>query len=68
MTLMARMSGDRHRDIPLEQRRRVVTTLKASRSPESWVGLIEALIELEAADQQRLMGDALPPGLSLLPI
>jgi molecular chaperone DnaK (HSP70) len=66
MTLMARMSGDRHRDIPLEQRLRVVTALKAARSPESWVGLIEALIELEAADQQRLMGDALPPGLSLL--
>ena len=66
ITLMARMSGDRHRDISLEQRLRVVTAMKSARCPESWVGLIEALIELEAADQQRLMGDALPPGLSLL--
>jgi hypothetical protein len=64
--LIARMSGDRDRDLDAGLRQRVVNALKAAKGPESWLGMVSAVRELDEADEKRLFGEALPPGLKLL--
>ena len=64
-TLLARRSGDRVRDLPEELCRRVGARLRATRQPESWVRMVEAVVELDEADRKRVFGEALPPGLRL---
>ena len=66
VTLMARMSGDRERDLDPEQRQRVVDALRAGRVPDSWVAMVAEYQELTEADEQRLFGESLPPGLKLV--
>jgi len=65
-TLMARMSGDRERDIEPALRQHVVQRLRACKAPESWVEMIMETKELDEADEKRIFGEALPPGLKLL--
>jgi molecular chaperone DnaK (HSP70) len=65
-TLIARMSGDRERDIAPEVRQRVVERLRAHKAAESWVGMVSETRELGDADAKRAYGEALPPGLRLL--
>lgn len=64
--LLARMSGDRERDIEATLRQRVIEALRAGKAPESWVGMVAEHQALNEADEQRLFGEALPPGLKLL--
>jgi len=64
--LLARMSGDRERDIDVALRQRVIEALRAGKAPESWVGMVTEYQALSEADEQRLFGEALPPGLKLL--
>ena len=66
VTLMARMSGDRERDLDPELRQRVVDALRAGRVPDSWVAMVAEYQELTEADEQRLFGESLPPGLKLV--
>jgi molecular chaperone DnaK (HSP70) len=65
-TLLARLSGDRERDLPDELRRQVVQKLRASKASESWMRMVEEVIELDEADAKRVFGEALPPGLRLV--
>lgn len=65
-TLIARMSGDRARDIDTEVREQVIAKLKASKAPSSWVEMVEAVKELDAAEEKQIFGEALPPGLTLI--
>ena len=65
-TLLARASGDRERDLPESTREEVVRRLAAAGQPESWRAMVLAPTVLEAADERRIFGDALPPGLRLL--
>ncbi len=65
-TMIARMSGDRERDIPEEVRKRVVERLRAMKAPASWLVMIEQMAELDEADEKRVFGEALPPGLRLI--
>lgn len=65
-TLIARMSGDRARDIDESARRQVVDKLKLSRAPASWIDLVENVKELDEKEEQQIFGEALPPGLKLL--
>ena len=51
-TLLARRSGDRVRDLPDELCRRVAERLRALRQPESWVHMVEAVVELDEADRK----------------
>ena len=44
----------------------VLGQLRASGAPERWCALVEQVQELSAEDQQRSLGDSLPPGLVLL--
>lgn len=65
-TLLCRMSGDRERDLPEALRAEVATRLVAGQHPASWVRMVREVTQLEAADQRRILGDSLPPGLSLV--
>ncbi len=65
-TLIARMSGDRARDLNPQLRNQVIERLRAAKSPVSWIGMVETVVALDAADAQRILGDSLPPGLRLV--
>jgi len=65
-TLIARMSGDRVRDIDDEMRARVISQLKATKAPASWLEMVESVKELDASEEQQIFGEALPPGLTLI--
>jgi hypothetical protein len=62
---LARMCGDRARDIDDRLRDRVIDQLKADRAPERWIQGVAEVTELERAEQAKLLGDAVPPGLRL---
>ncbi|MCA9617170.1 MAG: molecular chaperone DnaK, partial [Myxococcales bacterium] len=65
-TLMARVSGDRERDLDEPIRKRVAERLMMSAQSESWQKMVLEVTQLEEADERRIFGDALPPGLRLL--
>ena len=67
-TLIARMSGDRARDIHDEMRIRVVEKLKLSKAPLSWIDMVEQVKELSEKDEKQIFGEALPSGLKLVSI
>lgn len=64
--LLARMSGDRERDIDPVLRQRVVEKLRAGKAPDSWIAMVSEVKELTEADEKRIFGEALPPGLKLI--
>jgi molecular chaperone DnaK (HSP70) len=64
--LLARMSGDRERDLDPAQRQRVVERLRAAKAPESWIAMVSEVKALTEADEKRIFGEALPPGLKLI--
>jgi molecular chaperone DnaK (HSP70) len=63
---LARVSGDRERDLPEELRQRVAERLAAAGAPQSWRAMVTEVTHLEAADERRVFGESLPPGLRLL--
>ena len=65
-TLIARMSGDRARDIDEAMRLQVVEKLKLSKAPASWIDMVEQLKELDEKEEKQIFGEALPPGLKLI--
>ncbi|MBV1870906.1 MAG: hsp70 family protein [Gammaproteobacteria bacterium] len=65
-TTLSRKSGDRSHDISLSLRREVVERLVAHRATQSWIDMVEQVVELDAADEKRIWGDALPPGIRLV--
>lgn len=64
--LICRFTGDRARDLEEGLRRRVAEALRAARAPESWQRMVLEVVELSEADEKRLYGEALPPGLKLI--
>ncbi|MDD1607611.1 MAG: molecular chaperone DnaK, partial [Methylococcaceae bacterium] len=65
-TLMARMSGDRARDIDDNLRLQIIEKLKLSKAPTSWLEVVEQVKELDEKEEKQLFGEALPPGLKLI--
>ena len=63
---IARMSGDRTRDLPAELREQVAQRLTTARAPASWATMVRDAVQLDEADQRRSFGEALPPGLKWL--
>jgi len=63
---IARMSGDRSRDLPPEIRATVVQRLEAANAPQSWIAMVREAVDLDAADEGRVFGEALPAGLKLI--
>ncbi|MGI5864161.1 MAG: Hsp70 family protein [Myxococcales bacterium] len=64
---LARVSGDRHRDLDPELRRRVADWLAEAGAPEALVKMVLEVVELTGGDEQRVFGESLPAGLKLLP-
>lgn len=64
--LIARMSGDRERDIDADLRCRVIEHLRAAKAPEAWIAMVSEVKGLEENDARRAFGESLPPGLRLL--
>ena len=65
-TLICRNSGDRAIDIDDLLRTQVITKLKISKAPTSWVTIVEQHMELDEKETNQFFGDALPPGLKLI--
>jgi hypothetical protein len=65
-TLLARVSGDRERDLDEPIRAQVVQRLRAAKAPTSWVQMVQEITELDEASEQLAFGESLPPGLRLL--
>ncbi len=63
---IARMTGDRTRDLPDPQRAEVLAKLQSAGAPERWIALVQSVQDMDADDRKRSFGDSLPPGLSLL--
>lgn len=63
---IARMTGDRSRDIDDAVREDVLRRLAASGAPPAWTAMVREVVQLDDAVEARLLGDALPPGLKLL--
>ncbi|MDH1473711.1 hsp70 family protein [Comamonas thiooxydans] len=63
---MARMTGDRARDLPDAVRAQVLEKMRSSGAPERWMAMVEQVVQMEAEDHRRSLGDSLPPGLVLL--
>nr|WP_137171640.1 Hsp70 family protein [Massilia sp. HP4] len=63
---IARMTGDRSRDVQEAVRDDVLRRLAASGAPPMWASMVREVVELDQAVETRLLGDALPPGLKLL--
>jgi hypothetical protein len=64
--LIARYTGDRILDVSPELREKVIRQLTDARQPESWIRLVAEVSVLSESDEQRVLGDALPPGLELI--
>ncbi len=65
-TLLARMSGDRERDLDEGLRKLVVEKLHAAGASPTWIFMVEQLAELGEADEKQVFGESLPPGLRLI--
>ncbi len=66
-TQIARLTGDRSRDLADELREQVLARLAASNASASWITQVRTVIELDKADERRAFGESLPAGLRLLP-
>ncbi|MCG9682590.1 hsp70 family protein [Vibrio sp. Isolate23] len=64
--MICRKTGDRLFDISDDYREQVLTKLKQSKVPESWLSLVEEVKELSESESKRVFGDALPSGLTLV--
>jgi uncharacterized protein YjeT (DUF2065 family) len=64
--LLARVSGDRERDLDAAVRQRVIEGLSARKAPESWLQMVSEVVELSEADERRVFGESLPAGLKLI--
>ncbi len=63
---MARMTGDRARDLSDAQRAQIAERLQQVGAPAVWQAMVAGVVELDAAEQRRSFGESLPPGLQLI--
>ncbi|MBB3260856.1 molecular chaperone DnaK (HSP70) [Paraburkholderia bannensis] len=63
---IARMTGDRSRDIAPELRETVLKRLESANAPHTWIEMVREVVELDNADTGRVFGEALPAGLKLM--
>lgn len=63
---LARMSGDRVRDLPADLRQEVIDRLEAWRAPPAWIARVREVVPLDEAGQQGVFGETLPLGLKLM--
>jgi hypothetical protein len=64
--LLARLCGDRERDLDEDLRVRVADRLRAAGASPNWILMVEQITELNEADEKQVFGESLPPGLRLI--
>ena len=62
---LARVTGDRARDVDETTRAQVLEHLRSAEAPPTWERMVREVVALEATDKARALGDTLPAGLSL---
>jgi hypothetical protein len=62
---LARLTGDRTRDLDEAVRTQVLRALQTADAAPSWMHMVAEVVPLEAADRARALGDTLPAGLVL---
>ncbi len=63
---LARLTGDRARDLPIELRDRIILRLTAIGAAPAWIAMVRETVQLDEASQRNFLGDSLPPGLKLI--
>ena len=63
---LARMTGDRTRDINDTLRAEILRRLSGTGAPANWRAMVREVVQLNQADEKRMLGDSLPPGLKLI--
>ena len=63
---LARMTGDRTRDINPTLREDVMRRLNVIKAPANWIAMVQEVVQLDQANEKRILGDSLPPGLKLI--
>jgi molecular chaperone DnaK (HSP70) len=63
---LARMTGDRARDLPLALREAIAVRLRQVDAPAIWIRMVEEVVALDEATERRVLGETLPPGLKLI--
>jgi molecular chaperone DnaK (HSP70) len=63
---LGRMTGDRSRDLAPGTRAMILQRLEGARAPTSWATMVRETVELDKADEGRVFGESLPPGLKLI--
>ncbi|WP_028228489.1 Hsp70 family protein [Paraburkholderia ferrariae] len=63
---IARMTGDRSRDLPDAAREAVLRKLAAAGAPAAWLVMVREVVALNSADTGRIFGESLPAGLTLI--
>ena len=63
---IARLSGDRARDLPPDLREAVATRLEAMHAPAAWLQRLHEVVELDEAGERSVFGESLPAGLKLI--
>lgn len=64
--MLARMSGDRHRDINSLLRMQIIDRLKKAKAPDVWIAMVSQVQNLDNAESELIMGETLPAGLKFL--
>lgn len=65
LALLTRCSGDPDHDFSDEIRFRVADALLGAKMPPSWQAMVRERSDLSDADEKRVSGESLPPGLRL---
>ena len=63
---LARASGDRERDLPEQLRFEVAARLEKHGAAAAWPGMVREPTVLAEAEERRVFGESLPPGLLLV--
>ena len=62
---MARLTGDRKRDLDESVRRTIVEWLSSISAPPSQIKPLETVVSLTDQEDTTIFGESLPPGLTL---
>jgi hypothetical protein len=63
---LARMSGDRARDLSPEARQLALAALTEAKASDAVVRTVREPVALDAVEEQRIFGEGLPAGLRLV--
>ena len=64
--MLARMSGDRTRDLDEAHRNVIIEKLNAIKAPAIWIEMVAEVKQLDEAETKRIFGETLPVGLKLI--